>query len=103
MSDKTQPEPEKKKRGDVQNEHNNDSDERKVKCPHCSISFNKRSNLTRHINSLHNSTSNFKCAKCLRVFSRKDKLNTHKCKPIESDPRRKMLTWKIQKKKMKKI
>ena len=40
MNDKIQPEPEKKKRPNVQNEHNNDSDERKVKCPHCSKTFN---------------------------------------------------------------
>ena len=32
MNDKIQPEPEKKKRRDVQNEHNSGSDERKVKC-----------------------------------------------------------------------
>ena len=57
MSDKTQPEPEKKKRGDVQNEHNNDSDERKVKCPHCSNTFKRRCDLTRHINSLHSYAS----------------------------------------------
>ena len=42
MNDKIQPEPEKKKRRDVQSEHNNeeDSGERKVKCPHCSKTFN---------------------------------------------------------------
>ena len=57
MNDKIQPEPEKKKRRDVQNEHNNDSGERKVKCPHCSKTFNRRFVLRRHINSFHNSTS----------------------------------------------
>ena len=72
MSDNIQPEPEKKKRRDVQSEHNSDSGERKVKCPHCSKPFNKRSNLTRRINSLHSLTSSFKCAKCAREFSRKD-------------------------------
>ena len=41
MNDNIQPEPEKKKRRDVENEHNNDSDERKVKCPHCSNTFNR--------------------------------------------------------------
>ena len=78
MSDKIQPEPEKKKRRDVQNEHNSGSDERKVKCPHCSNTFKKRSDLTRHINSLHDLSSSFKCAKCARVFSRKDNFNTHR-------------------------
>ena len=88
MDDEIQPEPEKNKRRDVQSEHNNeeDSGERKVKCPHCSKPFKKRSDLTRHINSLHNLTSSFKCAKCLREFSRKDKFTTHKCKPVESVP-----------------
>ena len=91
MSVNIQPEPEKKKRQDVQNEHNSEdsgeSDERKVKCPHCSKTFKRRSHLTRHINSFHNSTSSFQCAKCARKFSRKDNFNTHKCKPIESIPR----------------
>ena len=89
MSENIEPEPEKKRIRGVQNEHNNDddSDERKVKCPHCSKTFNRRFHLKRHINSLHKSTSSFKCAKCAREFSRKDNLNTHKCKPIESAPR----------------
>ena len=92
MSENIEPEPEKKRIRGVQNENNNgedsdNSDERKVKCPHCSKTFKRRCDLTRHINSLHNSTSTFKCAKCAREFSRKDKLNTHKCKPIESVPR----------------
>ena len=43
--------------------------------------------LNRHINSLHNSTPSFKCTKCAKEFSRKDKLDTHKCKPVESVPR----------------
>ena len=92
MSENIEPEPEKKRSRGVQNENNNvedndKSDERKVKCPHCSKTFKRRWLLTRHINSLHKSTSTFKCAKCAREFSRKDKLNTHKCKPIESVPR----------------
>ena len=40
-----------------------------------------------YINSLHKSTSSFKCAKCAREFSRQDNYDTHKCKPIESVPR----------------
>ena len=92
MSENIKLEPEKKRSKVVQNENNNvedsnKSDERKVKCPHCSKTFNRRFHLTRHINSLHNSTSSFKCTKCAREFSRQDKLNTHKCKPIESVPR----------------
>ena len=92
MCENFEPEPEKKRSKVVQNENNivedsDKSDERKVKCPYCSKTFNRRFHLTRHINSLHKSTSSFKCAKCAREFSRKDKLNTHKCKPIESVPR----------------
>ena len=92
MGENIKPEPEKKRSRVVQNQNNNGedsdkSDERKVKCPHCSKTFNRRFVLTRHINSLHKSTSSFKCAKCAREFSRQDKLNTHKCKPIESVPR----------------
>ena len=92
MSENIEPEPEKKRIRGVQNENNNgedsdNSDERKVKCPHCSKTFNRRFVLTRHINSLHKSTSSFKCAKCAREFSRQDNYDTHKCKPIESVPR----------------
>ena len=58
MSVNIQPEREKKRSRDVQNEQNNDedsgeSDEGKLNCPHCFRTFNRRSNLTRHINSLH--------------------------------------------------
>ena len=55
MSENIEPEPEKKRIRGVQNENNNgedsdNSDERKVKCPHCSKTFNRRFHLTRHIN-----------------------------------------------------
>ena len=53
MSENIEPEPEKKRIRGVQNENNNgedsdNSDERKVKCPHCSKTFNRRFVLTRH-------------------------------------------------------
>ena len=53
MSENIESEPEKKRSRGDQNENNNvedndKSDERKVKCPHCSKTFKRRWLLTRH-------------------------------------------------------
>ena len=51
-------------------------------CQECNQKFNRRCNLTRHINSVHKKLDMEKCTECAKLYSDKYKLRNHKCKGI---------------------
>ena len=52
-------------------------------CQECNQKFNRRCNLTRHINTVHKKLDMKKCTECTKLYSDKYKLRNHKCKGIK--------------------
>ena len=52
-------------------------------CQECNQKFNRRCNLTRHINTVHKKLDMKKCTECAKLYSDKYKLRNHKCKGIK--------------------
>ena len=48
-----------------------------ISCEHCEKTFKRSHCMERHIRSVHTKEKSFLCFKCLKKFTRKDKLGRH--------------------------